>query len=873
MPRHAAQGSTAYATSTHTHTHAHRRELAALLLEDPDHRLRAAHAEALLQARLPLGWPPAALHAAIAEAGCLLSLEGVGDGSSNGSSGDRSWRAGVLRLDAKALRRAAAAAEARAAALAAAAADGATEDDRLEAAVLVAWPRAELGDDDDRLAAAVAGALLRERDAKGQLPRHTLHLADVGASLRAAAAGDARLAAALGPRSRDHQPPAAVGPAGASSRQAASGGSGGGIGSGSTGGGAAAAAAAARDAPAPRPRLGEFVAGERCARYLALGESAVRRGERVVALRADALLARLAEEEAAQRVEEQHGSLQEGSGSGAGAPLWTPPLGIGGGAWGSAGGSGVAAAVPLTPDGPPLVDVRPPVAVGGGGAPLYGGSLFGADGLAAAAGAAPPLGAAPFPLLGGGLGLGSLLGGFGDGGDAGADAAAAVAGDAPAVFGHGAPFGAPGAAAERVPHAIASVWGPPGASATPPVGSPAVGGASVLRHWPQHDAAAAAAAAAAASQAAAGDDPEQHACTDNDQAAAAATATAMWSLDDDGAAAGPPGTVVSRADAGGEGAADGVDDGGAGSAAQRQLTGWARVAAKTPVKGQQQQQQQQRGAGAPAAAPVPAPRSAPAPRDVPGGAPAAAAAAARPQQQRPLPLLRLHPAVRAEVERLLARLGGALRPEDFDAGVVVALNAKRCVDDAVEAVRRLAAHDLASVQCPAAYITHAVRHAPPAGAAGAAAAGVAGSAIAAGAGVAGSGSGGGGGGGAAAGSGGAAAAGTIAGSARVAAAAAAVPVPTKAVLHRCGPRVLRRVEEAVAGSAGQLSWAHFDFGVLRALSEISRISEDDACDEIDALRRADLRGLQHVPKFITKRLNDRLWQRRLKDGRRPAARA
>jgi hypothetical protein len=81
------------------------------------------------------------------------------------------------------------------------------------------------------------------------------------------------------------------------------------------------------------------------------------------------------------------------------------------------------------------------------------------------------------------------------------------------------------------------------------------------------------------------------------------------------------------------------------------------------------------------------------------------------------------------------------------------------------------------------------------------------------------------------------------------------------MLHKCGARVYRRVEEAVA-SSGQLQWHHFDAGVVKVLAELARLSEDDVFEELEQLKRSDLKSLQHVPAYLNKRLNNRLWQRR-----------
>jgi len=48
--------------------------------------------------------------------------------------------------------------------------------------------------------------------------------------------------------------------------------------------------------------------------------------------------------------------------------------------------------------------------------------------------------------------------------------------------------------------------------------------------------------------------------------------------------------------------------------------------------------------------------------------------------------------------------------EDFDEGVVHQLNAKRTWEEAADAVRHLASYDLATIQHPAAYINHVVKH-------------------------------------------------------------------------------------------------------------------------------------------------------------------
>jgi hypothetical protein len=116
-------------------------ELATLLLEDPDGRLRVSHAQALLQMRLSLDGPPvAALEAALAEASPIMKLQPAAAG--------RGWEAGVVRLDRAALRAAIAAAGGKAGSSAAADADedeGKSEEERIGAAIAAAWPDAEVG--------------------------------------------------------------------------------------------------------------------------------------------------------------------------------------------------------------------------------------------------------------------------------------------------------------------------------------------------------------------------------------------------------------------------------------------------------------------------------------------------------------------------------------------------------------------------------------------------------------------------------------------------------------------------------------------------------------------------------------------------------
>jgi hypothetical protein len=104
-------------------------------------------------------------------------------------------------------------------------------------------------DDNDYLASSIAMVLLHHVDAKYTLPRHTLHLTDVGSHLRAQAAGDARLAAIF-PRNRDN----AGGGGGSGGRRVSSGSS------------------AGKDAKS-KPRLSEFVSQQ--PRYFRVADSQV----------------------------------------------------------------------------------------------------------------------------------------------------------------------------------------------------------------------------------------------------------------------------------------------------------------------------------------------------------------------------------------------------------------------------------------------------------------------------------------------------------------------------------------------------------------------------------------------------------------------
>lgn len=1085
------------------------RELAALLLEDPDNRLRVLHAEALLQHRLPghgAGAAGAALESVITDAHPLLHVD-------RGLHED--WHAAVVRLDVAALEAAAAAAAQQAGGTSA----GSSEDERLEAAILTAWPNAE-ADDQDYLAAAIAGALLNYQDAKGQLPRHTLHLTDVGSHLRTAAASDPRLAAIF-PRNRDQSSGAAASSASATARRVSSGSSSGGSG---------------KDAKL-KPRLSEFVGTDRCSSYFRVIESQARKGEKALVLLTGALLANLADQQhgvndlgaaddgrpsVAVRLGQQscdgadtplskvpcvadtssmplgmRPSLDEPA-----APLWAPfSLGTTLAAPGPAG----SWAAPITPECQGLLpgtshlqqhsrlaaygsvprDPRMSLGADAGscsgsgiddGGPegcffgsrqqggMYGSGLFGSDGGGcsegigigtghASAGARGgrvelepvnpgafgggrwgsgiPIGApsssgagvglpALQPLVGSfsmgtGLGLGTLLRGFGTDADGGGMAEAPRAGSfgAPGVVGDTSLFGPPpghssfgtsgsapvpsaaldsggpsslfsssvGAmglglgpsAIDLVPRAIASVWGPPdSASPVNPatsaregrgggtctsvdcsssgsgsgsdagghspahepgaedhnVGQPAQSGhardceqgqdraihqqqeqddqqqqeqqkppedpGALINHSSSsgmlslrgivgvtaHDSSVPDTEGSISPLSATGSEAQpgsglsasaQQACSlpARPQATAAAAAAQVCSMDgapevgletevmddatsraDDGAGSGEElgdgacacgdaslGSSSSQsttddteevdqvAHRDAEASADADGEPPIGGGAPKTLTGWALVAAKTPPK-------LQRGAGGHTPS---VPRSAPPPKEqmvvsssLTSSLAMSACGSIKRSDNARAPLARLHPGVKEEVERLVAKLGGIIRFDDFDEGVAHQLNSKKTWEEAADAVRHLANYDLASIQHPAAYINHIIKHYNPGGA-----------------------------GGMGAGAAGASGGGAMGGQIRL----ASVPISTKAMLHKCGPRVYRRVEEAVASSS-HLQWHHFDAGVVKVLAELARLSEEDVFDELAQLQRSDLKSLQHVPAYLNKRLNNRLWQRR-----------
>lgn len=51
------------------------------------------------------------------------------------------------------------------------------------------------------------------------------------------------------------------------------------------------------------------------------------------------------------------------------------------------------------------------------------------------------------------------------------------------------------------------------------------------------------------------------------------------------------------------------------------------------------------------------------------------------------------------------------------------------------------------------------------------------------------------------------------------------------MLHKCGVRVYRRVEEVVSSSS-HLQWHHFDAGVVKVLAELAKLSEEDVFEEL-----------------------------------------
>eukprot|EP00775_Hariotina_reticulata_P007011 gene7011-7225_t len=250
--------------------------------------------------------------------------------------------------------------------------------------------------------------------------------------------------------------------------------------------------------------------------------------------------------------------------------------------------------------------------------------------------------------------------------------------------------------------------------------------------------------------------------------------------------------------------------------------------------------------------------------------------------------------VRSEVHSLVAQYAGVLKAEDFDDGVVHQLNAKRSEDEAVAAVRHIAHYDLANIQHMAAYLNHLVKHYNHNAAAAAAAASDNGSLTGAGPGAVGgptaatpsSGA------AARPGAAGAAQGGSLGGTSAsrtsgstapaVAGAGgnlgafggqirlASVPVSTKAMLQKLPLKVFRQLEQLVAGCA-YLEWRHFDAGVVKVLAQLSKLCEADVFEELELLAATDLSNVEYMPAYLNKRLNNKLWSRRKAIGDVPNA--
>ncbi|WIA28538.1 hypothetical protein OEZ86_011080 [Tetradesmus obliquus] len=251
-----------------------------------------------------------------------------------------------------------------------------------------------------------------------------------------------------------------------------------------------------------------------------------------------------------------------------------------------------------------------------------------------------------------------------------------------------------------------------------------------------------------------------------------------------------------------------------------------------------------------------------------------------------------------EVQGLVGQFNGVLKPEDFDEGVVHQLNAKRSEEEAVAAVRHIAHYDLANIQHMAAYLNHLVKHYNHGAAAAAAAAAADGAAALAGHAAAGlngavrTGSAGGisaGGGGqlqacslgsTLGSSRGGSGAGGVPGSAAAAAGGnlgafggqirlASVPVSTKSMLQKLPLKVFRQLEALVA-SCAYLEWRHFDAGVVKVLAQLSKLCEADVFEELELLAATDLSNVEYMPAYLNKRLNNKLWSRRKADGHVPS---
>lgn len=163
----------------------------------------------------------------------------------------------------------------------------------------------------------------------------------------------------------------------------------------------------------------------------------------------------------------------------------------------------------------------------------------------------------------------------------------------------------------------------------------------------------------------------------------------------------------------------------------------------------------------------------------------------------------------------------AIKLEDFDDGVVFQLLARKSEEEAIAALRTLPDQDLSSIQHMAAFINHVVKNYQP---------------------------------------------GTVGTSARGSVVPAAVrasstPISAKAMLQKLPSRVYKRLE-GVINSCSYLEWKHFDAGVVKVLVQLSEVADADVIEELDLLQTTDLSNVEYMPAYLNKRLNNRLWSRR-----------
>ncbi|GLI62390.1 hypothetical protein VaNZ11_005009 [Volvox africanus] len=189
--------------------------------------------------------------------------------------------------------------------------------------------------------------------------------------------------------------------------------------------------------------------------------------------------------------------------------------------------------------------------------------------------------------------------------------------------------------------------------------------------------------------------------------------------------------------------------------------------------------------------------------------------------------VRLSQRIKDEICQLIRTVPG-LKVDDFDDGVLHQLTLKKSEEEAVGALRTLAAENLNGIQHMAAYINHIIKNYHLTG-------------------------------GAAQGPGviGAAAASLPSATVR----ANSTPVSSKAILQKLPLRVYKRLEEVI-NRCSYMEWKHFDAGVVKVMAQLSEIGEDDVFEELELLKSTDLSNVEYMPAYLNKRLNNRLWSRR-----------